>query len=1130
MRRLIRDAARTARQRRQGRLVRVATYNVRTLAVNGANGYGRADSVLHEAAKQGISVVGLQEVRRPGRTEFAAAGFRVFTCGTDKGGTHGVGIAVEEALCKSSQYTTEYVDERLMAMRFEMMGHRGAVTFVAAYAPTDVATTESKHMFWEKLDSLVRRIPAKEYLFVLMDANAQTGGRIAGENEGTMGEYGRNELNENGELLLTFATDNRLAVLNTFFDTRRGGIWHTFNGPSGRERRCLDYILTRQAHRGRVSNMEVVPQPVRPVRADSDHNIVVATVDLGGRLAHNRPIRANPKRRQFNRQDLQVEAARWAVSQRFRCNLFARSGAPATTTQEMAKEFTEALLGAAETELSEEPRRRRTTEWNMTTAARTAMAAALDKRRAARHAFKAGPNAATWRILKATCKGVKATIATSIYDHLERYVTELEAIYQDRDMRGLYQHLKRSTGLSGRQAGGQQFVTDENGVLLRNKDAILKRWRRFFNTLLNSKSPTLNPDVVEQVMQRPATRATRHLAAVPDLEEVEAATKGLGNWKAVGPDLLAAELLKVDGDDEPVVLERLRAIFVEVWNGGEMPQEWKDAIIKVLYKKGDRSNCNNYRGISLLSHVGKVLAKTITNRLSAFCEANEILPEEQCGFRPGRSTVCMLFVVRRLQELGRRRRIPLYMCFIDLQKAYDSVDRELLWKVLARAGIPGEMIAVIRKFHVGMRARVRTDDGELSDWFPVTQGLRQGCSMSPLLFNVFFAAPLEIIVTRFSKDEVIMRDLVYLKEEERRGGGLLDRVRRAVWGMLYADDAGVVSKSADGLARMMTIIVEVFREFGLTVSERKTETLVMRVKERQRPPPPPPPVLTIEAAGQRYAQTTEFRYLGGLVNEQGDLTREINHRSKAAWACIKRYATELFDRPGAPFRLKARLLQAEAVEALLYGCMTWSPRRNHYGMLQTTHHRLLLRVIGYRRKRGTYRQLSYAQALKRVGCQSVEATVRQRRLLFAGAVARQPDGRLPKRLMFGELVGGEDPGQGNPEQNWLTCLKDDMKMFEARYGSTTDKPSVFGVPKLVWSEAAKVEGGVPWHAGVLQGAERFMASWHKGKEEASRQRAIKRGDNGPKNSLDTAPTNGAVGGRKETAREESKREETDRVT
>ena len=146
-----------------------------------------------------------------------------------------------------------------------------------------------------------------------------------------------------------------------------------------------------------------------------------------------------------------------------------------------------------------------------------------------------------------------------------------------------------------------------------------------------------------------------------------------------------------------------------------MPREWKDATIKELYKKGDRSNCNNFRGISLLSHAGEVLAKTITNRLSAFNEANDILPEEQCWFRPGWSTVCMLFVVRRFQELGWRRRIPLYMCFIDLQKAYDSVDRELLWKVLARAGIPAEMIAVICRFHSGMRARVRMDDGERSD-------------------------------------------------------------------------------------------------------------------------------------------------------------------------------------------------------------------------------------------------------------------------------------------------------------------------------------------------------------------------------------------------------------------------------
>ena len=301
------------------------------------------------------------------------------------------------------------------------------------------------------------------------------------------------------------------------------------------------------------------------------------------------------------------------------------------------------------------------------------------------------------------------------------------------------------------------------------------------------------------------------------------------NWKAPGPDSLVAELFKIDEPAEPIVLESFHAILVEVWTGGEVPQKWKDATIKVLYKKSDRSNCSNYRGIPLLSHAGKVLLKIVANRLSDNCEAHDILPDEQCGFQPKRSTVDMPFVVRRLQGLARRRRIPLYMCFVDLQKAYDSVDRELLWKVLARAGVPEEMIAAIRQFHDGMQAQVRMDDGELSDWFEVTQGLRQGCVLSPLLFKFFFEAATEVVLVRFSEDDTILKDLVYLEEEAGVGAGTpLERARRAVWAMLYADDAGVVSRSQEGLTRMMTTIVEVFGEFGLTVSEKKTEIVLMR--------------------------------------------------------------------------------------------------------------------------------------------------------------------------------------------------------------------------------------------------------------------------------------------------------------
>ena len=199
------------------------------------------------------------------------------------------------------------------------------------------------------------------------------------------------------------------------------------------------------------------------------------------------------------------------------------------------------------------------------------------------------------------------------------------------------------------------------------------------------------------------------------------------------------------------------------------------------------------------------------------------------------------------------------MCFVDLQKAYDSFDRELLWKVLARAGVLEEMTAVIRQFHDGMRARVRMDDGELSEWS--SQGLWQGCVLSPLPFNVFFEAAGDAIIARLSEDEII-RGRGDTKDAGDRPVARVERVRKAVWGMLYSDDAGVVSRPAEGLAGMMTLVVEVFEEFGLTVSEKKTETLLMRVsvrraKKGEQPPPPPPPPLVVEGAGQRYEHTAE---------------------------------------------------------------------------------------------------------------------------------------------------------------------------------------------------------------------------------------------------------------------------------
>ena len=234
-------------------------------------------------------------------------------------------------------------------------------------------------------------------------------------------------------------------------------------------------------------------------------------------------------------------------------------------------------------------------------------------------------------------------------------------------------------------------------------------------------------------------------------------------------------------------------------------------------------------------------------------------------------------MVRRLQEIGRKAGVSLFMCFIHLQKAYDTVNRTLLWQLLTRIGVPPQIIAVIQQFHNGMRACVQPYDGVCSDWFKVEQRLRQGWVLSPLLFNILFAAVLTVALQKFSEDTVILAELVYLKEPPTSMGSepAMDCIRRAVWGVLYADDACIVSRLSQGLAKMMDIIVEACRSFALTVSAKKTETMccLPRVHHGRW--------CKSKWPGKSTKQVASFTYLGGAVTKTPDMSVEIARRTRA---------------------------------------------------------------------------------------------------------------------------------------------------------------------------------------------------------------------------------------------------------
>ncbi|CAB1101371.1 unnamed protein product [Ectocarpus sp. CCAP 1310/34] len=175
-----------------------------------------------------------------------------------------------------------------------------------------------------------------------------------------------------------------------------------------------------------------------------------------------------------------------------------------------------------------------------------------------------------------------------------------------------------------------------------------------------------------------------------------------------------------------------------------------------------------------------------------------------------------------------------------------------------------------------MRARVRTDDGQYSQWFHVGQGLRQRCNLAPLLFNLWFAAMLMIAVAKFDKDPKVTADMVKIGTQGEytgmngRSAGKKTTVvtdAEALWAMLYADDAAIASPSPESLEKMMPVIVRVASLFGLMVSKSTTEIMCMLPKAIEERP------FTVSAAGQTYKQTDRFVYLGSTIFADGKADR-----------------------------------------------------------------------------------------------------------------------------------------------------------------------------------------------------------------------------------------------------------------
>ena len=208
-------------------------------------------------------------------------------------------------------------------------------------------------------------------------------------------------------------------------------------------------------------------------------------------------------------------------------------------------------------------------------------------------------------------------------------------------------------------ADGSQLITDE--------EAILSRCREHFDALLNRPS-AVKPGTIEGLQQ---AAVAHELDNIPSKEEISKAIHQTQSGKAPGPDSIPAEIFKVA---ESVLLDRLLSLFSQIWETEKLPQDFKNAQITTIYKKkGERSDCNNYRGISLLAIAGKILARFLLNRMAKQI-SDPNLSESQTGFRANRGTTDCIFAARQLQKKCKEQNCHLYAVFFDLTKAFDTVN------------------------------------------------------------------------------------------------------------------------------------------------------------------------------------------------------------------------------------------------------------------------------------------------------------------------------------------------------------------------------------------------------------------------------------------------------------------------
>ena len=452
----------------------------------------------------------------------------------------------------------------------------------------------------------------------------------------------------------------------------------------------------------------------------------------------------------------------------------------------------------------------------------------------------------------------------------------------------------------------------------------LERWVEHYSNIYFSEN-IVSPSAHDAVECLPAME---ELDTEPTLEELSKAIDSLASGKTPDSNGIPPDLVE---HCKTTLLHSLHVLLCQYWQEVAVPQDMRNAKIITLFKnKGERSVCNNYRGISLLSVIGKVFVKVILIRLQKLAE--HVYPESQCGFRAARSTLDMVFSLSQLQKC-REQQVPLYITFIDLTKAFELVSRDGLFQIFPRIGCPPKLQSMIESFHTNMKGTVQFN-GSSSRPFDTRRDVKQGCILAPMLFGIFFALLLRHAFGTAS-EEICLRtrsdgrlfNLGHLRAKTKVRDALIRR------DLLFADNAVVMTYTQQELQALMDCFSQACKDFGLTINLKKTNVLGQDTMEL--------PAITID--DYELDVIEQFKYLGSTITNNLSLDTEIDKRIENAattLACLTSRVWTL------TVKTKMVVYNACVVSTLMYGSETWTTYARQEKRLNSFHLRSICHILG----------------------------------------------------------------------------------------------------------------------------------------------------------------------------------------